>query len=171
MSHLQAKQLRSAHLRICCPFKTGKIRAVYFSCSRRRLPGLKRGERQLAISAPAQGSVSQREAVGAPEVALNEGQDQLDPNEGTRKESLILLEWPALCRQVAAFASTPMAAQRVLLSGLPIGRSRVRYTAAVLLQRANQKGFCCRVFNRLGYAQQQNPNEHRKRLPHQWSRM
>lgn len=46
-------------------------------------------------------------------------------SEQTEKESLQVLEWPALCRQVAAFASTPMAARSILLSGLPMGRSKV----------------------------------------------
>jgi len=43
-----------------------------------------------------------------------------------QQESMALLEWPSLCRQVAAFASTPLGARRIMLSGLPIGRSKVR---------------------------------------------
>lgn len=45
---------------------------------------------------------------------------------GIVEESYSLLEWPALCRQVAAFASTTMGARRILMSGLPVGRSKVR---------------------------------------------
>lgn len=43
----------------------------------------------------------------------------------THQESLVLLEWPALCRQVAAFANTSTAAQRIVESGLTMGRSKV----------------------------------------------
>ena len=42
-----------------------------------------------------------------------------------QQESLQLLDWPALCRQVAAFAATPMAAEQLLQGGLPIGGSQV----------------------------------------------
>ena len=41
-------------------------------------------------------------------------------------ESAQLLEWPAVCAQVAAFSSTPAAAERVLSSGLPLCASLVR---------------------------------------------
>lgn len=41
-------------------------------------------------------------------------------------ESAELLEWPAVCAQVAAFTATPAAAERVLNGGLPLGRSLVR---------------------------------------------
>ncbi|KAI8474386.1 MAG: hypothetical protein J3K34DRAFT_139599, partial [Monoraphidium minutum] len=38
------------------------------------------------------------------------------------EESLEILEWPAVCRQVACFCRTPMASERVL-AGLPLGAS------------------------------------------------
>ncbi len=41
-------------------------------------------------------------------------------------ESLQLLDWPALCAQVAAFASTPLAAEPLLRGRLPVGESQVR---------------------------------------------
>lgn len=41
-------------------------------------------------------------------------------------ESAQLLDWPAVCAQVAAFTSTPAAVERVLSSGLPLGTSLVR---------------------------------------------
>jgi hypothetical protein len=40
------------------------------------------------------------------------------------RESLQLLEWPALCRQVACFAQTPIAAEVALGGRLPLGASR-----------------------------------------------
>jgi hypothetical protein len=40
------------------------------------------------------------------------------------RESLQLLEWPGLCRQVACFAQTPMGAEVALRCALPVGRSR-----------------------------------------------
>lgn len=40
------------------------------------------------------------------------------------RESLQLLEWPALCRQVACFAQTPMGAEVALRCALPMGRSQ-----------------------------------------------
>lgn len=42
-------------------------------------------------------------------------------------ESGQLLEWPAVCAQVAAFTSTPAAAERVLRTGLPLGASLVGF--------------------------------------------
>lgn len=40
------------------------------------------------------------------------------------EESLQLLEWPALCRQVACFAQTPMGAEVAMRCALPVGRSQ-----------------------------------------------
>lgn len=40
------------------------------------------------------------------------------------RESLQLLEWPALCRQVACFAQTSMGAELALAGRLPVGRSQ-----------------------------------------------
>ena len=42
-----------------------------------------------------------------------------------QQESLQLLDWPAVCSQVACFASTPMAADQILQRGLPMGASKV----------------------------------------------
>ena len=42
-----------------------------------------------------------------------------------QEESLQLLDWPAVCSQVACFASTPMAADQILQHGLPMGKSKV----------------------------------------------
>lgn len=42
-----------------------------------------------------------------------------------QQESLRLLDWPAVCSQVACFASTPMAADQILQRGLPMGASKV----------------------------------------------
>ena len=44
------------------------------------------------------------------------------------KESLELLEWPALCSQVAAFASTSLAARHITQQGLALGNSEVSLT-------------------------------------------
>lgn len=43
-----------------------------------------------------------------------------------QQESLQLLDWPELCRQVASFTATCMAAEGILEEGLPIGDSQVR---------------------------------------------
>jgi DNA mismatch repair protein MutS2 len=40
------------------------------------------------------------------------------------RESLELLEWPALCRQVARFARTPMGAEVAAAAQLPMGGSQ-----------------------------------------------
>lgn len=39
------------------------------------------------------------------------------------EESQRLLEWPALCKQVASFCTTPIAAQRAIRGQLPIGNT------------------------------------------------
>ena len=39
-------------------------------------------------------------------------------------ETLQLLEWPALCRQVACFAQTPMGSELAMRCELPLGRSQ-----------------------------------------------
>ena len=44
-----------------------------------------------------------------------------------QQESLQLLDWPAVCSQVACFASTPMAADQILQRGLPMGASKVTH--------------------------------------------
>lgn len=41
-------------------------------------------------------------------------------------ETLKLLEWPELCRQVAAFTQTVVAAEQILTVGLPLGASQAR---------------------------------------------
>lgn len=40
-------------------------------------------------------------------------------------QSLSLLEWPALSRQVACFCSTAITAERFLEQGLPLGQTQV----------------------------------------------
>ena len=94
-----------------------------------RLQSTKRGYSIRASAAQAHNFKSQRESDKLRNDAQAESVDSLESVEDTRKESLVLLEWPALCQQVAAFASTPMAAQRILLSGLPFGRSKVKEAA------------------------------------------
>lgn len=47
-------------------------------------------------------------------------------SDAIQQESLDLLDWPAVCRQVACFASTPMAAEELLCGSLPMGRTQVR---------------------------------------------
>ena len=42
-----------------------------------------------------------------------------------QQESLQLLDWRAVCAQVACFAATPMAADQILQTGLPMGASQV----------------------------------------------
>lgn len=54
--------------------------------------------------------------------------------EAAERESLALLEWPALCRQVACFAQTPMGAE-VAVGALPVGRSQ-RESQQLLQQTA-----------------------------------
>ena len=44
------------------------------------------------------------------------------------EESLELLEWPALCSQVAAFASTSLAARHITHQGLALGNAEVSLT-------------------------------------------
>lgn len=65
--------------------------------------------------------------TGDTEASISEASapGDFDGRESTIQESLVVLEWPALCKQVAAFASTAMAAQRILKSGLPLGQSKV----------------------------------------------
>lgn len=49
------------------------------------------------------------------------------------EESLALLEWPALCRQVACFAQTPLGAEVAARGALPIGRTQAE--SELLLQQ------------------------------------
>ena len=77
---------------------------------------------QYAVAASTEQAVVQpAESVAAEDISV----DSVDA------ESAQLLEWPAVCAQVAAFTSTPAAAERVLSSGLPLAASLVR--AALLL--------------------------------------
>ncbi len=46
--------------------------------------------------------------------------------EVAEQETYKLLEWPELCKQVAAFTKTVFAAERVLNGEIPIGKSQVR---------------------------------------------
>ena len=67
-------------------------------------------------------------------------------------ESLRLLEWPAVCRQVASFSATPMAAEQALAGAIPLADSQA--AAELLLQVGllgiaalhkafNWNGLCC----------------------------
>lgn len=56
--------------------------------------------------------------------------------EAARRESLTLLEWPGLCRQVACFAQTPMGAEVAVAAALPIGRSQRE--SELLLQQTGE---------------------------------
>jgi DNA mismatch repair protein MutS2 len=47
-----------------------------------------------------------------------------DATAAAERESFQLLEWPALCRQVACFAQTPMGAELAAKCALPVGRSQ-----------------------------------------------
>lgn len=57
-----------------------------------------------------------------------ESEGESEQHHGTKvaEESLRLLEWPAVCRQVAAFASVSLTASTLVRDGLSIGRSQVR---------------------------------------------
>ena len=81
----------------------------------RRQPACGRRCVQHALAA------STEEAVegSAAEVEEEVGAEDVDA------ESAQLLEWPAVCAQVAVFTSTPAAAERVVSSGLPLGASLV----------------------------------------------
>lgn len=63
--------------------------------------------------------------VSGGEITQSNGTQVASGDKDIQQESLVLLEWPSLCRQVGAFASTLLAARRIMLSGLPIGRSQV----------------------------------------------
>ncbi|KAK9809345.1 hypothetical protein WJX73_007359 [Symbiochloris irregularis] len=54
-------------------------------------------------------------------------------------ESLDLLEWPAVCRQVAAFTRCPTAAEVLLSSGLPLGKSQAESEEMLLQTAESQK--------------------------------
>ncbi len=55
---------------------------------------------------------------GAPPVPALDEQDAIS-------QSLSLLEWPALSRQVACFCSTAISAERFIEDGLPLGQTQV----------------------------------------------
>lgn len=50
------------------------------------------------------------------------------------EESLGLLEWPAVCRQVAAFASVSLTASNIVRNGLTVGRTQVCFAAVSVFQ-------------------------------------
>ena len=50
-----------------------------------------------------------------------------------QEESLQLLDWPAVCSQVACFASTALAADQILQHGLPMGMSKVTLASILCL--------------------------------------
>lgn len=59
-----------------------------------------------------------------------------------QRESMQLLDWPALCRQVAAFAATPMAAEMLLQEGLPLGSTQVSHPHITSGPQQSFSGFC-----------------------------
>lgn len=66
----------------------------------------------------AEGSLCVEQAIQTPEGT----ESTMSP---VQQESLILLEWPQVCRQVAAFTQTVMGAEQLLSAGLPLGSSQV----------------------------------------------
>lgn len=52
-------------------------------------------------------------------------QTSQSPRDEIESESMILLEWPMVCRQVAAFARTSSTAQYIMQNYLPMGQSKV----------------------------------------------
>ena len=61
-----------------------------------------------------------------------EEQEQAGAVQRCQAESLRLLEWPAVCRQVASFSATPMAAEQALAGAIPLADSQA--AAELLLQ-------------------------------------
>lgn len=87
------------------------------------------------VRAPAVASgtaLASRETAGQPSSPADEeflppqkpGESEVDQ---VQLETLGLLEWPEVCRQVASFTRTTVAAELLLSSGLPLGRSQVGY--------------------------------------------
>lgn len=72
-------------------------------------------------------------SAAAPESAQPESQQAAQAAE---QESLTLLEWPALCRQVACFTQTSIGAETALSCRLPIGRDQAE--SERLLQQTHE---------------------------------
>eukprot|EP00798_Chlamydomonas_sp_ICE-L_P021553 gene21553-28546_t len=75
-------------------------------------------------------SCTPRQAVRVTEAASSSSTVEVEVHGGqgtvaamSQAESLEVLEWPAVCKQVACFAQTVMAAQQLARGGLPIGGS------------------------------------------------
>uniref|UniRef100_A0A383W1M4 DNA mismatch repair proteins mutS family domain-containing protein n=1 Tax=Tetradesmus obliquus TaxID=3088 RepID=A0A383W1M4_TETOB len=89
-----------------------------------------------AAAAPTAGAYTPAaEAATAPAAAHAHTPDAAAAAEAQR-QSLELLEWPAVCRQVAAFCGTSMAAELLLAGQLPIGSSRQH--SELLLQQTQE---------------------------------
>jgi DNA mismatch repair protein MutS2 len=85
----------------------------------------------VAASASPAAAAPQQQQQPAPPTADPATTTMMHPAES---ESLRLLEWPALCRQVARLCGSSLGAERALsAAGLPLGRSREE--SALLLQQ------------------------------------
>jgi hypothetical protein len=74
-----------------------------------------------AVAADVQGAPTLEAAPAEEEVRQRPRSRKLGRAEREARE---LLEWPALCRQVACFARTPMAAELAAAGKLPMGRDQ-----------------------------------------------
>eukprot|EP00898_Chlorokybus_atmophyticus_P000445 jgi/Chlat1/1400/Chrsp12S02056 len=91
---------------------------------------------QKSVAATGKGVAKAALSASLPEAAVSSNKSQLrlelpeTPEEGVshavniQSETLKLLEWPAVCAQVAAFCSTPAGKQTALQGGLKVGSSR-----------------------------------------------
>lgn len=77
------------------------------------------GRTRRALGCPPSAAAADASVAVAEAAAADEDREELSVED----ESLEILEWPAVCRQVACFCRTPVAAEYVQ-AGLPLGASR-----------------------------------------------
>ena len=112
---LPAAAAYSLHVAKRSHLAAGKVLA--FSAS--PVQTTQRNHESTALSQQQQPSAAPRQSTPSAAAELGEVQT----------ESLGLLEWAAVCRQVAAFTRTPTAAEMLMTTGLPLGSSQVEHRA------------------------------------------
>ncbi|GAX74806.1 hypothetical protein CEUSTIGMA_g2253.t1 [Chlamydomonas eustigma] len=128
----QQKSLFSYRSTDRCSKITGPCLPENFACGRKPL------------SSPLYSALKEVHRVEVQPVPLPAQHDQYV--ESIRQESLLVLEWPSVCRQVACFCSTVMASQLIASGQLPMGSSQeeseqlLRQTDEALIAGLSLKG-------------------------------
>ena len=129
--HSLVLKLSRLNLSCCKEPRCNAIRSLLPSCQRRATFLVQHHSVRNSILLEAVASPSSiREEVNGPDeqngASESAGQHEAAlPAKGIFEESMELLEWPSLCKQVAAFAQTSSTAQHIAKNFLAMGMSEV----------------------------------------------